>query len=282
MPPLFPPMSRLLSIIQNFAPLFIGLALLSYLSFLLTDLYRSRSELQRSSRARLLEDADKRSQALSYFFSERMNDLQELAANRELSAYFENKALGMSMEYGLAASLEEANTVFETFRKKRQIGKVELYKRMVFLDAAGHKLLDVHDNGVEHHKGEEREWKIYTGEKDDSAQFFASGENDSSSIVISIPYIFKERKSGNILVWLSPADIHHNFLAGSGKKSNLMALLFRKSYLYTFIDSDDIMTRNDLPLANNLREREPIHFLVPIPKRESLEMTAFRLSLIHI
>jgi hypothetical protein len=61
-------MSRYFAAIQRIAPLLIGLSLVAYLGFLLTDLYHSRSELQQSGRARLLEDADKRSQALGYFF----------------------------------------------------------------------------------------------------------------------------------------------------------------------------------------------------------------------
>ena len=57
-------MSRLSIAIQRIAPVLIGLSLVAYLGFLLTDLYQSRNELQKSSRARLLEDVDKRSQAL--------------------------------------------------------------------------------------------------------------------------------------------------------------------------------------------------------------------------
>jgi CheY-like chemotaxis protein/HPt (histidine-containing phosphotransfer) domain-containing protein len=49
-------MSRLFTGIQRITPLLIGLLLVTYLGFLLTDLYPSRSELQLTSRARLFED----------------------------------------------------------------------------------------------------------------------------------------------------------------------------------------------------------------------------------
>ena len=42
---------------------------------------------------------------LEYFFTERKDDLKDLVQSRELSVFFENKALGMSMAYGLRASL---------------------------------------------------------------------------------------------------------------------------------------------------------------------------------
>ncbi|MEI6213534.1 MAG: response regulator [Desulfuromonadales bacterium] len=272
-------MHRILIFIQRVAPLLIGLALVTYLGLLLTDLYRSRSELQQSSRARLLEDTDKRSQALGYYFSERLNDLNELAANRELSAYFENQALGMSMEYGLAASLEEANLVFSAFRKKKQLGSKEIYKRVVFLDAGGHLLLDARGETIKPRKGEEREWKSYIGGKNSLSRFFAVGEDEAAQIILSVPYFFKERKNGHILAWLSPADIHSHFLSGNSKQKNVTAFLYEKSYLFTPNESDKLISHEQLPFAHNLKEREPIYFLVPNPGSESLEMTAFRISI---
>jgi two-component system, sensor histidine kinase and response regulator len=272
-------MSRLSIAIQRIAPVLIGLSLVAYLGFLLTDLYQSRNELQKSSRARLLEDVDKRSQALGYFFSERVNDLQELAANRELSAYFENQALGMSMEYGLAASLEEANEVFSAFQKKKRLGEAEIYKRVVFLDAAGHKLLDGRGDSVTVRKGEERGWKIYTGKNNTKIRFFAEGRDETATIIMSIPYTFKEKRSGQILAWLSPADIHRQFLARGDSQKNTVALLFEKNYLITPKELDRLVSHDHLLKADNLSERQPIHFLVPIPGKESLEMTAFRISI---
>jgi signal transduction histidine kinase/CheY-like chemotaxis protein/HPt (histidine-containing phosphotransfer) domain-containing protein len=272
-------MYRLVTSIQRVAPVLIGLSLLVYLGFLLTDLYRSRSELQLSGRAHLLEDADKRSQALSYFFSERLNDLQDLVVHRDLTAYFENVALGMSMEYGLAASLEEARAVFAAFQKKKHIGDSTLYKRLVFLDTGGHKLLDVREAGLERQKGEELAWKAYSHKQLKKPVFFASGEDDTATIVISVPFFFKGALRGHILAWLSPADIHRHFLADRASRTSMISLLFEKTFLYTSTDDSRLFTYEQLPLAHNLREREPIHFLVPIPGKESLEMTTFRISI---
>jgi signal transduction histidine kinase/CheY-like chemotaxis protein/HPt (histidine-containing phosphotransfer) domain-containing protein len=272
-------MSRIVTGIQRIAPLLIGLSLVVYLGFLLTDLYHSRRELQQTGRDRLLEDADKRSQALSYFFSERLNDLQELAANRELSGYFENVSLGMSMEYGLAASLEEAGSVITSFQKKKRLGAQLLYKRVVFLESTGHKLIDVVDKGAIWRDGEQQDWKQYAGQQHTTPVFFASGEDETASIVISVPYIFKGKVKGSILAWLSPADIYRQFLAGSTKQTSMITLLFKKTYLYTSIDASRLFTYEQLPLAHNLKEREPIHFLVPIAGKQSLEMTAFRISI---
>ena len=272
-------MSKLYHGIQRIAPFLLGLSLVTYLGFLLSDLYRSRSELQNSSQTRLLEDADKRSQSLNYFFSERVNDMEGLAANRELSAFFENKALGMSMEYGLAASLEEAKEVFTAFQIRKRLGDNEIYKRIVFLDINGHILFDVHNKDITPRKGEERNWKIYIGSSSSKITFYAEGRDETAAIILSLPYIFKDKRSGHLLAWLSPAEIHRHFLARDAHGKNTVALLYGKSYLYCSKESDLVMTHDQLPLAYNLSERKPVHFLVPRPDKESLEMTAFRISI---
>ncbi|MDD2364689.1 MAG: response regulator [Desulfuromonadaceae bacterium] len=271
-------MSTLLSRIQRISTLLIGLSLVAYLSFLLTDLYRSRSELQETSRTQLLEDTDKRSETLNYFFSERLNNLQDLSINRELSAYFENQALGMSMEYGLSASLEEARAVFKSFQTKKRLGDLTTYKRIVFIDSAGQKLIDEHDKSIKSKRGENRAWKQYTGQNMEKISFFAEGEGETASIVISIPYFFKGYKKGHVIAWLSAAEIHRHFLAAKSKELNSTSLLFNKTYLYNPPDPNNLLTIERLPLAENLRERDPIYFLVPVPQKDTLEMTAFRVS----
>ena len=140
-----------LSWIRRLAAVLFSLALVGYLGFLLTDLYRSRSELQQAARAQLLQDSERHTLALSYFFSERSDDMIALSENRELAAFFENAALGMSMEYGLAASLDDAKSVLEKFRVRRKMGRWDIYRRVVFLDASGKALIDAHTENVEPH-----------------------------------------------------------------------------------------------------------------------------------
>ncbi len=271
-------MSRLSTGIRRVAPLFIGLSLVLYLGYLLTDLYRSRSELQQASRVRILDDVDKRSQSVGYYFSERINDLQELAANRELSAYFENQALGMSMEYGLAASLEEANTVFIAFQKKKRLDTDAIYKRVVFLDAEGHLLIDARDDGLLPQRGEERGWKRFVGKKTSKLRFFVEGEDEAASVIVSIPYLFKEKKSGHILVWLSSADIYRHFLARGDSQHSTVALLFEKEYVVGSTEAKSLVSTHGFPPLASLKEDDPLTFSAPSQTGEPLEMKVFRVG----
>lgn len=99
--------------------------------------YHSQVELQKSGLEQMRLDTEKHAGAASYFFSEQKDHLKNLTEKRELAAFFENKALGMSMEYGLRDSLFSIGKVFDRFLKNRRIGGDRIYTGIVFLESNG-------------------------------------------------------------------------------------------------------------------------------------------------
>ena len=204
----------------------ISLALIAYMGYLLRGLYQSRRELQRSAEARILLDADKRATALGYFFSERVNDLVDLMDNRELLAYFENEALGMSMEYGLGASLDGATSAIQAFRDKKRLRGQEIYRRVVFLDSRGHKLLDVHGPELRPQKHEEVAWRTYSSPKE--VRFLAGPDG---SLVLVAPYRFKGVLRGSLLAWLPTLPIYQHFVGEETGQRGQISLVFGTQWL---------------------------------------------------
>ena len=255
-----------LSWIRRLAAVLFSLALVGYLGFLLTDLYRSRSELQQAARAQLLQDSERHTLALSYFFSERSDDMIALSENRELAAFFENAALGMSMEYGLAASLDDAKSVLEKFRVRRKMGRWDIYRRVVFLDASGKALIDAHTENVEPHKGEERRWKPFISRKQGAPKLHTLLENGESAIIITVPYFFKGAYSGELLAWISPVIVYRHFIAGDGDNNNnspaVISLVSQTEYLYSPANQ---LLPEQIPPLKSIPEAEPKRFTVPIP-----------------
>ena len=76
----------------------VNLLLLGYLGFLLLNLYRSNEQLQVASIEQQQHITEKRALALESFLQDRSEDVIDLANKRQLSAYFENQSLGMSIE----------------------------------------------------------------------------------------------------------------------------------------------------------------------------------------
>ena len=220
-----------------------SLALLIYMGFLLNDIYRSRSELLQTARAKLFDDTGKKALGLGYYFSERVNDLQTISESRELSAYFENVALGMSMEYGLAASLQEANAAFVRFQGNKRLGTIPIYKRLVFVDVRGHKLADSLSDSAEPVHNEEQGWKGFLIRNGATVRFYATGQGEATSIVLSKPYIINGKQHGFILAWLSPAEIVHHFLDSIRSHNNTIFLMLEDRQLHSpLTDSDQAIS----------------------------------------
>ena len=126
----------------NVATIMAGVLLIGLIAFMVGVNYRSQVKLQRSTLDHLKKDTEKRSMALGCFCSERKNDIKELASIRAISAFFENKALGMSMEYGLRASLLNISETFDRFSSDRKLLGDRIYTRIVFVDSSGKLFVD--------------------------------------------------------------------------------------------------------------------------------------------
>ena len=114
-----------------------SLLLVSFIVFLVNSNFRSQIALRESALNRFRLDLEKRSASLGYFFSERKYDLNTLALSREINAYFTNKALGMSEQYGLKVNLFMIKQVLE---KTMELKKIQEDRLKEFL---GHTPIQV-------------------------------------------------------------------------------------------------------------------------------------------
>ena len=93
---------------------------------------------------RLEEDVRGMAATLGYFFYERGNDMRIVADNRQVRTFFENKALGMSEEYGLLASRLAIVEHFSSFIRDPSLSGERIYCGMTLID---HKLNDTARSG---------------------------------------------------------------------------------------------------------------------------------------
>jgi diguanylate cyclase (GGDEF)-like protein len=119
-----------------------GVGLCIYVAVLLVTTYLAQQRLIESSRQRLDLELALRASALSYFYAERRNDIANLRRDRVVAAYFANRDLGMSMEYGLRSSLLAVRQAALGLIGERRIGSDPIYTRVVLLDADGSVLVD--------------------------------------------------------------------------------------------------------------------------------------------
>jgi len=215
-------MSRLLAAL-------VGLALVSYIGYLVISQYRTQLAMQDAALRQLTSDSVRRATAVSYFFTERKDDMRDLEQSRELSAYFENKALGMSMEYGLRASLIMLDDLFGKMRSTKRISGAPIFERIVFIDGSGALLADTRKAAGRDRAGS---WRDYLNPAAHGPVITALRGEGDSKFMISTPFWFKGSYAGQIVAWISTSQVSRNFIEGSEETSRYpVALVFGRNYL---------------------------------------------------
>jgi len=118
-------------------PLATSFVVIGYVVLLLALAVLGQDRLRESVREQQHHDLEKTASALGYFFEERRRDIERLGQDRALDSFFSNRALGMSMEYGLRASLRSLEKGLEGLVDKTRINGWPVYLRLVLLDNSG-------------------------------------------------------------------------------------------------------------------------------------------------
>ena len=199
----------------------VNLLLLGYLGFLLLNLYSSHERIHNAAVEQLQHNTEKRALVLESFLLDRTEDLIDLSEKQQLLAYFENLSLGMSLEYGLGASVNDLRASLDRYRLRKKLGSSPLYKRIVFVDAENNVLADVHADGS--NKVKIATLRRYISRRSQIVRYHIDhGEPRSgqAQLVLSYPYLFKERYAGSLIVWISLADLYDRFVRADGAKNN--------------------------------------------------------------
>ncbi len=169
-------------------PLILAAVFCAYIFILLWNVYTSQDLLRLAADARLVADSQRRSAAISDFLAERRNAVAELAESHDINAYLINRALGMSLQYGLNANLDAIDAHFRQKVAKKKLRGMPIYSRIVYQDETGAILSDLQPSAppVSLPPGFEHEVKVII----DSAQ---------RQIVTSAPVVYKGMPSGVVV-----------------------------------------------------------------------------------
>jgi signal transduction histidine kinase/CheY-like chemotaxis protein len=266
--------SQLLTSVSRIAAVSIGLGLVVAIAYLVVVQYRSQVALQQSALKQVNYDSERRATALSYFFSEQEDYLRELAESRELSAYFENLALGMSMEYGLQASILIVTEHFDRVRYSKKLGELPVYERIVFVDAAGRLLNDSRSPGLSGSVA--RDWREFLSPKNPKPAILCDRKSGDLRIIVSTPCFFKGRYAGQVMGWLSFPQIYHYFIKGQSEPSRYpVAITFGREYLYIPDAAKHLIPDNSISIPAGVRPGQLYPF--PIPNDDPADKDAYAL-----
>jgi len=124
-------------------PLVMAAVFSAFTLVLLWSLHAAQLQLRGATDARLVADSQRRAAAIADFVAERQEAAIELAGSHEIEAYMVNRALGMSAQYGLNATLSLIDQRFAQHIEQKTLRGVPVYDRIVFRDEDGVLLSDV-------------------------------------------------------------------------------------------------------------------------------------------
>lgn len=99
--------------------------------------YDSVQQLQKDALVQFQLETEKQSAAISYYFSERRNDIYELTGSEPVVNFFKNLDLGMTFQYGLGVNVELIEDRFEQISSRKRIDERAIYSGLMLVDADG-------------------------------------------------------------------------------------------------------------------------------------------------
>ncbi|MCF7935884.1 MAG: response regulator [Synergistales bacterium] len=245
---------------SNLVVVMVTVAVVLLAGSLIAFIVRSERELRKASVAQWRGEIEKRAQALGYYFSERRFDLQELAQSQVLQNFFSNQALGMSMQYGLQASLDQVLAYFAHYREHRTFEGSPIYDKLLFVRK--NDALQLYANAEI--SGFER-GVILGPIRMGALQAGINLKRDSRGQVHFIafsPVDFKNRQVGWVAAFLKTATFFRSFVEiAEGMQPSALILARGRSYFFrpSYIPEEPL-----LPLSeDNPADASPVEFSLP-------------------
>ncbi|RUM35405.1 MAG: hypothetical protein DSY57_07085 [Desulfobulbus sp.] len=185
--------------------------LLLYIIFLLVVYYRNTTALQGSSLRQFQLDVSHKAASLEYFFLERKYDIRALADSLEVHTYFINLNMGMSLQYGLLASLFAVQKRMNTIIADKTIGTKAIYKKFALLDENKQSLI-TSETFSPRKDNEQFSWQSVIDDKHNDPKLVIRHNRNGKELMLIVPCLFKEKVVGWIVAWLQQATLYDHFL----------------------------------------------------------------------
>ena len=187
-------------------PLVLAGAFCLYTLVLLWNVFAAQSQLRTNADVRLIADSQRRAAAIGDLMTERQNEAVDLSESHEIEAYLINKALGMSLQYGLIANLDAIDQRFRRKKAQKIIRGTPLFSEIVFFDENAEALSEQSSGAgpkLELPAGFQREAKLWV-------------DANRKLIAASAPVWHKGSYSGVVLTTGDLAQLAPLLIAGGG------------------------------------------------------------------
>ena len=161
--------------------------------------YDSLRQLQNDALLQFQLETEKQSAVIAYYFSERRNDIDELAASEQVVNFFRNSDLGMSFAYGLGVNVELIEGRLEQIAMRKRVGERPIYAGLLLIDSDGVPIAGWNSPDADtDYSG----W-LMPGNREARIRLLAQEQQQKSELVVSSPVWIDNVYRGELLAWTS-------------------------------------------------------------------------------
>ncbi len=106
-----------------------------FVTYLIVKVYQSSSLLAQAGKSSFAQETKTMTANLDAYFERLRSDVENLAKNKAMHAYYQNKALGMSVEYGLSVAVAETRDEFDRLLKTLNVRGLPVFSQINLLDS---------------------------------------------------------------------------------------------------------------------------------------------------
>jgi len=134
--------------IKNIYIIFAGIILVSYILALIAITAIDQKKIENYQEKEINSFVQSKAVTLEYFFNVLKKDISNISNNKILSSYFLNKALGMSMEYGLKISINKIDRFLNEFTISQDIKNSRIFKDIILIDLEKNIISSSNENSL--------------------------------------------------------------------------------------------------------------------------------------
>ena len=106
-----------------------------FVTYLMVKVYQSSSLLAEAGKRTFSQEIKNRIAHIDAYFERLRSDGENLARNKTIQAYYQNRALGMSLEYGLSVAVSEVRDEFDRLLKTLNSRGAPVFTQITLLDS---------------------------------------------------------------------------------------------------------------------------------------------------
>ena len=173
-----------------------NLLIMAFVAYALVANIAAQRRLRASAEIRFIEETDMQAGVISDYLAERQRDVRRLSSSLEVQGFFQNRALEMSMQYGLRANLTQIGNLFGDKLAEQDVAGTPLFSALRLVAADG-SLLVVNQTVA----GDGRRVDLAGAEA--SPMLPGTADIDEGHLQLAAPVFFKEQRVGYVLAQLT-------------------------------------------------------------------------------